>query len=269
LSSEQPIGIFDSGIGGLTVAHEINKLLPNEQIIYFGDTQHLPYGDKSHSKITYYSEKIVDFLLQKKCKAIIIACNSASSVALKHLVKKTQKSCVIFNVIDPLIKAISNDKKIKNIGVIGTNATIYSGVYEQYIYQVRPDIKTYSLATPILASLIEEDNEKLYTSGVIESYLSHKVFNSIDTLILGCTHYPLIESKIKDFYQKKIKIISSLNYIGNHVKDILSNLNLLNKSVETTSKYSFYVSDYTDNFQKKTKIFFPTSIILEEENIFS
>lgn len=268
MNSENPIGVFDSGIGGLTVAYEINRLLPNEQIIYFGDTQHLPYGNKSDQKITYYSKKIVDFLLRKKCKAIIVACNSASAVSLSSLLQQTPKSCVLLNVIDPLITAIVDDEKIKNIGVIGTTATISSDIYKNRICAARSDVNVYSLATPILASLIEEDNQKLYTPGIIGSILLNKKFNNIDTLILGCTHYPLIELEISNFYQKKINVISSLNYIGKHVKHVLKSKNLLNNS-NLTPQHHFYVSDYTGNFQKKTKLFFPTSIILEEENIFS
>ena len=159
-------------------------------------------------------------------------------------------------------------KSIKNIGVIGTNATIASNIYKARIYKERSDIKVYSLATPLLASLIEEDNTRLYEKGIIESYLSNKNFNIIDTLILGCTHYPLIEDKILDFYQKKIKIISSLDYFGEYIQHMLKTSALLNQSAEKP-KHQFYVSDYTNHFQKKTRLFFPTSIILKEENIFS
>jgi len=268
VSDQRSIGVFDSGIGGLTIAHEINKVLPNEKIIYFGDTQHLPYGNKSNKKIIYYSDKISEFLIKKQCKAIVIACNSASSVALDFLVKKLPDSCILFNVIDPVIEAIKKDSLIKKVGVIGTNATIASNIYKTKIYKERSDISVYSLATPLLASLIEEDNARLYKKGVIESYLSNKNFKIIDALILGCTHYPLIENKILDFYEKKIKIISSLNYVGGHIKHVLKNSSLLNQSLKKP-EHQFYVSDYTNNFQKKTKLFFPTSIILKEENIFS
>ena len=268
MSSEKPIGIFDSGIGGLTIASEINKVLPNEKIIYFGDTQHLPYGNKSNEKIIYYSHKIVEFLLKKKCKAIVIACNSASSIALNSLLKTTLSSCVLFNVIDPLIDKITKDITIKNVGVIGTHATISSNVYKKRIYNTRPDINVSSLETPILASLIEENNQDLYKKGIIESYLKNKKLQSIDTLILGCTHYPLIEPKILEFYKNQINLLSSLSCIGNYVKNNLKSLNLLNLSNES-AQHAFYVSDYTTFFQKKTKLFFPTSIILEEENIFS
>ena len=268
MSSEKPIGIFDSGIGGLTIASEISEVLPNEKIIYFGDTQHLPYGNKSNQKITYYSHKIVEFLLKKKCKAIIIACNSASSIALNSLLETVLSSCVLLNVIDPLIEKITKDITIKNVGVIGTHATISSNIYPNRIYNTRPDINVSSLATPILASLIEENDQDLYKNGVIESYLKNQKLQNIDTLILGCTHYPLIKPKILEFYKNQIKVLSSLSCIGNYVRNNLKDLNLLNSS-NKSPQHAFYVSDHTTFFQKKTKLFFPTSIILEEENIFS
>ena len=268
MNTEAPIGIFDSGIGGLTVAHAINKVLPNEKIVYFGDTQHLPYGNKSIEKIQKYSIKIVDFLLKKKCKAIIIACNSASSVAYQKIVKYVKNEVLIFDVIHPVIHYINSQKHIQHVGIIGTNATISSDIYKTHIKTLKKNIKVSSLATPLLASLIEEDDEKLYQKGIIESYLENNKLNNIDSLILGCTHYPLIEKQINHFYNKKVEIISAIKYIGHNVKKILKKNNLLNQQ-NTKHKHHFYVSDYTANFQKKTKLFFPKSIILEQENIFS
>jgi len=267
LNAENPIGVFDSGIGGLTVAHAISQSLPHEKIIYFGDTQHLPYGNKSSSKIIYYSEKITNFLLSKECKAIIIACNSASSIAFDNLQKRTDKKCLLFNVIQPAIQSVVNDPLIKHVGVIGTNATISSNIYERYILAERSDITVSSLATPLLASLIEENNNDLYKKGIIESYLKNEKIQSIDSLILGCTHYPLIKSNIENHYKKGVKIISALKNIGSCIKKELKNNGLLNVA-DSIPKHHFYVSDYTNHFQQKTKLFFPTGIILEEENIF-
>jgi len=268
LNSSHPIGIFDSGIGGLTVANAINKVLPDEQIIYFGDTQHLPYGNKSHQKINGYCIKIVDFLLQKKCKAIVIGCNSASSVAYKSIVEKVKNTTLVINVIDPVVNYIVSNKSIKKVGIIGTNATISSQIYEKKITSIRNNIKVYSVATPLLASLIEEDNHQLYKTGIIESYLQNEKLQNIDSLILGCTHYPLIESQINNFYSEKMEIVSSTKYVGNMLKKELANKNLLNTK-NGRMQHEFYISDYTKNFQEKTKLFFPSSIILEEENIFS
>ena len=262
-----PIGIFDSGIGGLTIAHEVNKILPNEKIIYFGDTQHLPYGEKSPKKIIYYCEKIIDFLLKKNCKCVIIACNSASSIAFQKLLKKINGECILCNVIDPVIQYVKHEESIKKIGIIGTKATIKSNIYQATIKTLRKDINVYSLATPLLASLIEENNNTVYQKEIVEMYLTHENLNDIDSLILGCTHYPLIEPTIRSFYGPDFKIMSAINHIGRFVKKALHNANVLNKST-LKPKHEFYVSDYTQHFQEKTNLFFPKHIILEEQDIF-
>ena len=158
-----PIEYSISGIGGLTVASSISELLPNEQIIYFGDTQHLPYGIKSFKRIKEYCSKIVKFLLDKNCKAIVIACNSASVGSTIN--QQVQKKALVFNVIDPVIDYIKNTNTIKHVGVIGTNATIDSNVYTNKIKSVRNDVVS-SLATPLLATLIEENSEKIFTKGI-------------------------------------------------------------------------------------------------------
>tara|TARA_B100001250_G_C19798366_1_gene789821 strand:- start:1428 stop:2234 length:807 start_codon:yes stop_codon:yes gene_type:complete len=268
LNTEAPIGIFDSGIGGLTVAHAINKTLPNEKIVYFGDTIHLPYGNKSNNEIKYYSNQISNFLLKRKCKIIVIACNSASAVAFEELKKKMKKKCLIVNVIDPVIYHVTNNLAIKNIGVIGTTATISSEIYPKLIQKQRKDINIYTLATPQLASLIEENNYQLKIKSTLESYLKDQKLTAIDSLILGCTHYPLIENQINIFYKQRVLLISSIQYIGEEVKKLLGEKKLLNTS-KNKMKHHFYVSNYSLNFQRKTELFFSSSINLEEENIFS
>ena len=263
MNSSNPIGVFDSGIGGLTVASAINKLLPNERLIYFGDTQHLPYGNKSVQEIDYYSQVITNFLINKKCKAIVIACNSAASSfsGLEH-------NCLFFNVIDPVIQYIKKTETIKHVGVIGTKATIKSNIYQKKINSVRTNVKVSSLATPRLASLIEEDDERLYENQILNSYLEDEKLKKIDSIILGCTHYPLIEKKIQDFYKSRVRIISSIEHIASYIKEKLIREKLLNQN-PLRLKHNFYVSKYSRGFQQKTKLFFPKSIILQEENIFS
>jgi len=185
-----PIGIFDSGIGGLTVAHALKEQMPNESIIYFGDTKHLPYGEKSEESIVNFSTKISKFLVNQNCKAIVIACNSASSVAF-DVVKKEAKNISVFNVIDPVIKEVVKVCADYDIGVIGTKATIKSNVYEHKIIKLCNSSKVSSLATPLLAPMIEEGfiNEDI-SHTVIANYLSNKKLANIDHLILDCTHYP-------------------------------------------------------------------------------
>jgi len=267
LNSELPIGIFDSGIGGLTVAKEIIELMPNEKVIYFGDTLHLPYGEKSNKKVINYCFKICDFLKEKKCKAIVVACNTASSVAINSIKKKIGKECFVFNVIDPVIEKIKK-QKCNTIGIIGTNATISSKIYEKKINKHNKDIKVFSLATPLLAPMIESRfHNASIKKKIIATYLNDQKLNSIETLILGCTHYPLILSEIEEFYNNKTHVISSLNSIGFHIKEKLEKNKLLNKT-KKRKKHEFFVSDLTTSFQKNAKSFFTNDIILKEKNIF-
>ena len=268
MNTEAPIGIFDSGIGGLTVAHAIHKILPNEQIIYFGDTKHVPYGNKPKNAIKHYCNQISKFLLKKHCKIIIVACNSASAIAFEELQTNIKNKCLLVNVIDPVINHINNNLSIKDIGIIGTTNTIASGIYTKLIKKNRKVINTYPLATPILAQLIEENNDPVSTQIILESYLNDNKLQNIDSLILGCTHYPLIENQINVFYKKHILLISSIKYIGITVKELLEKHQLLN-TCKKHKKHHFYVSNYTVNFQQKTELFFSSSINLKEENIFS
>ena len=172
MSSSLPIGIFDSGIGGLTVANAIRKILPNEQLIYFGDTAHMPYGDKSPEAVKFYSLKIAKFLLDKKCKMIVIACNTASAHAFHELVHFLGERIPIINVIDPVVDLMVQKGNAQKIGVIGTKSTIRSDIYAKKFKAANPDIQVSSLATPLLAPMIEEGffNNNI-SKTVINSYL--------------------------------------------------------------------------------------------------
>jgi len=266
LKSELPIGVFDSGIGGLTVAREIIELMPNEKVIYFGDTLHLPYGEKSKEKVINYCSKICKFLLKQQCKAIIVACNTASSLAIQNIKKEIGKKCLVFNVIDPVIEFVQNLKS-KKIGIIGTNATIESKVYEKKIIKFNSNV--FSLATPLLAPMIESSfhNESIKKK-IIATYLKNDNLQNIDTLILGCTHYPLIQDEINEFYNGNVNIISSLNSIGLYIQTALKRKNLLNKK-NYIKKHKFFVSDFTNSFQKSAKSFFNEEINLKETHIFN
>ena len=261
-----PIGIFDSGIGGLTVANAIKKVLPNEDIIYFGDTEHLPYGEKSAQAIEDYSEKIIKFLIIKKCKMIIIACNSASSVAEKNMTRLQEKISVL-NVIDPIVEEIATNYAKFNIGVIGTKATIKSKIYESKLKCICPDINVKSLSTPLLAPMIEEGfiNEEI-SSTIITNYLSNNKLGNIDHLILACTHYPLIQNEINNFYKSNVNIIDSPNIVAKYIEKQLRKDSILNNKKQT--QHHFYVSNYTESFEKSAKFFFKESIKLEEINLF-
>lgn len=261
MSSALPIGIFDSGIGGLTVANAIRKILPNEQLIYFGDTAHMPYGDKSPEAIKFYSLKIAKFLLDKNCKVIVIACNTASSHAFHELIHFLGDQIPIVNVIDPVVNLMVKKGDDKKIGVIGTKSTIRSDIYARKFKLANPDISVSSLATPLLAPMIEEgffDNNISKT--IINSYLSSSKLKKIDSLILACTHYPLIKSEISSFYKGKVNIINTAEIVARHVKDRLAELKLLND--QPAKKHQFFVSDYTPSFAKSTSLFFGEKINL-------
>ena len=262
-----PIGIFDSGIGGLTIAHALKGELPNENIIYFGDTEHLPYGEKSEIAIQNFSKRIAQFLIEKKCKALVIACNSASSVAFQS-VKQIAKNIPIFNAINPVVTKMAEQCSEINIGVIGTKATIQSNIYEREIKAICPIAKVSSLVTPLLAPMIEEGfvNEDISRT-VITNYLSNEKLADIDHLILACTHYPLIHQEIKDCYKGKVTIIDSANIVAKYIAKQLKGDNLLNHNTKT--EHHFYVSNYTKSFEKSAKFFFREDLKLEEMNLWA
>lgn len=268
----QPIGIFDSGIGGLTVARAITRLLPNEQIIYFGDTAHMPYGEKSAEAIKHYSVKIAEFLKFKNCKMIVIACNTASAAAYKSVVKSTGMKDLVVNVIDPAVDYVVKNHYRQKVGVIATKRTISSNVYAKRIETLDPVSDVVQLATPLLAPMIEEGfyNNKI-SQTIINSYLSKSKLSKIDALILGCTHYPLIKGEIQKFYGKSVEVIDSSEIVAQHVKEVLEKNALLNdnksKLFSLNKKSQFFVSDYTQSFEETSKIFFDEKVKLKQFNI--
>ncbi len=266
MPANQPIGIFDSGIGGLTVANAIQKLMPKEALVYFGDTAHLPYGDKSPEAIKYYSLKIAKFLMDEGCKAIVIACNTASSLAYQDLKLFLGNQIPIYSVIDPVVAYMTASDQFRNIGVIATRATIKSNIYAEKIHQLKPEIKVQSLATPLLVPMIEEGffNDQI-SNTLIHTYLSDPQLQGIDSLILGCTHYPLIRNEIAAFYQPEISIIDNTEIVANHLQKELERMNLLNTN--EPEPHRFYVSDFTDSFEKSTQLFFGQQIQLNLRQI--
>jgi glutamate racemase len=258
----KPIGIFDSGIGGLTVAHQISKILPQEDLIYFGDTAHLPYGDKSTAAIQAYSVKICNLLLSQNVKAILIACNSASAAAYELVKEYVGSKALVFNVIDPVVEYVSEQLPGKKIGLIGTKQTIFSNIFKKKIEEKDKGIDLKSLATPLLAPMIEEGffNNKI-SNEVIEEYLGNEMLQGIEALILGCTHYPLIVNQINNYYKKKVEIIDSSRIVALFVYESLKNANLLNVPHKTGNR--FYVSDFTPSFENATQIFFKDKVSLE------
>jgi glutamate racemase len=267
LNANQPIGLFDSGIGGLTVAKAIKDKLPKERLIYFGDTAHLPYGDKSPDSIKYYAIRIAQFLLDHQCKMIVIACNTASALAFDTVKDFVGKRALVVNVIDPVVKKITDNAKLKRIGVIGTKGTIKSGIHAQKLKEANEKLEVNGLATPLLVPMIEEGffNNKI-SKAVIDSYLSRPKLKKIDALILGCTHYPLIKKEIESVYLGKVPLIDSADEVAEYVYRLLKKDNLLNTSAKKPD-HRFYVSDYTEAFEKNTNFFFNEKVKLEEARI--
>ena len=266
MPANQPIGVFDSGIGGLTVANAINKLMPKEALVYFGDTAHLPYGDKSPEAIKYYSLKIAKFLIDEGCKAIVIACNTASSLAYQDLKLFLGNQIPIYSVIDPVVDFMTAANHFQNIGVIATRATIKSNIYAQKLQQKKPELNVHSLATPLLVPMIEEGffNDQI-SNTLIHTYLSDPVLQGIDSLILGCTHYPLIRNEIAAYYHPEITIVDNTEIVARHLRQELQQMDLLND--EEPVPHRFYVSDYTDSFEKSTQLFFGQQIGLNLRQI--
>lgn len=266
-NAHSPIGIFDSGIGGLTIASEVIRKLPNEEVIYFGDTAHMPYGDKSPALVRYYGTKIVEFLIGKGCKLIVIACNTISSVIYDDVVEIFGNRVQFVNVVDPLVHGLARLEELHNVGIIGTKGTIKTGIYERKLKELRPDMDVHSLATPLLAPMIEAGffNNQI-SKAVIETYLKEECFNDIEAMVLACTHYPLIKKDIEEFYKGKVAVYDSTDFVSQVVRDALNVKGLLStKRIGGPNK--FYASDITESFDKTAKNFFGDDVHLEYANI--
>jgi glutamate racemase len=267
-SERAPIGIFDSGIGGLTVANAIKAELPNESLLYFGDTAHFPYGEKSPESIRSYAVKISDFLLERGAKMIVIACNTASSHAFNAVCDNVGNRAQVINVIDPVVAEVARGFPGGRVGVIGTKGTIKSDVYATKLIEKDTSLNVGSLATPLLAPMVEEGffNNKISRT-VINSYLVNKKLKNVEALILACTHYPLIKLEIEEYYNGKVKIVDSAEIVARYVKDSLATSGLLNK--KTRAPHHFFVSDYTPSFEKSSRIFFKGRIKLEHFHLWN
>ncbi len=257
MNLDGPIGVFDSGIGGLTVAHAIKKLLPNERLVYFGDTAHLPYGEKSEAAIQAYSIKITDILLEKGCKAIVIACNSASSAAYELLKEYAGKRTIFLNVIDPMVDHILKNYQEGTIGLIGTRRTIQSDIYGKRIEGGNPSLRVASLATPLLVPMIEEGFiHNRISEEILDSYLSIPEFKGISAMILGCTHYPLIHQDVASFFPKEVNVLDSSDITAAALHAQLSDKQLLSQDRTSVAQDEFLVSDFTETFEASSRMFF-------------
>ncbi|MBE5853119.1 MAG: glutamate racemase [Lachnospiraceae bacterium] len=245
-----PIGVFDSGVGGLTVVKEIMHQIPNEKVIYFGDTARVPYGSKSKDTITRYSKQIVRFLRTQNVKAIVVACNTASAYALDELSKEID--IPIIGVVKPGAKVAVETTKNGKIGVIGTSGTISSETYTTYMKELNPAIDVRGKACPLFVPLIEEGLwEDPVTDEIVKRYLTDLMDSGIDTLILGCTHYPLIRKTVQRIVGPEVTLVNPAYETARELKALLSSHNLLSDQTSGlgTNIHQFYVSDAAERFQ--------------------
>lgn len=252
MKNNSPIGVFDSGLGGLTVVKQLIKLLPHENIVYLGDTARVPYGPRGTETIKFFSEGNTLFLLSKNVKLIVIACNTSSAVAADYLKKKFNK-VPIFEVINPAAKEAV---KIGNrIGVIGTRATIGSKAYEKNIRKYSPKAKVFVKACPLFVPFIEEgESETKVLKIVAKNYLHNMRSAKVDTLIMGCTHYPIIQEIIEKEVNNNVNLIDPGICVTKEVFTFLKDRNMLNRQ-RIKGKKDFFVTDLTERFTKVAEMF--------------
>ena len=249
--SQAPIGVFDSGVGGLTVAREIMRQMPKERIIYFGDTARVPYGTKSKETVTRFSKQIARFLQSHQVKTIVVACNTASAYAIEDL--EAELDIPVIGVVKPGARMAADMTRNGKIGVIATEGTIGSGLYSKYIKSLREDATIYGKACPLFVPLVEEGLwEDPVTVEIARRYLTELIDLDIDTLILGCTHYPLIRSTIGNIMGEGVTLVNPAYETAVALKKLLAEKNLLNEVTPPlgSNPYQFYVSDGAEKFKQ-------------------
>ncbi len=252
------IGVFDSGLGGLTVVKELLRLLPNEDIVYFGDTARVPYGTKSKESIIRFSKENVGTLLKYKVKMIVVACNTSSSFALPML--RESFALPILGVIKPGAQKAIETTRNQRVGVIATSATINSGEYVREIKRLNPAVEVALQACPLFVPLVEEGwFEKDVTRNIAEEYLGAMKKVKIDTLILGCTHYPLLKPVLKSVMGKGVVLVDSAQEVAREVKQLLE-YTQQNKIAKAKPRYEFLVSDEPKHFSRLAKRFLGRAI---------
>ncbi len=247
LSHESAIGVFDSGIGGLTVLHEIIEALPRENTVYLGDTARSPYGTKSVDTVLRYSFENSEFLVEKGVKIVVVACNTSTAIALEHL--QAELELPVVGVIGPGVRRAIATTRSKRVGVIGTEATIQSGAYTRALKAADPSVEVYSRACPLFVPLVEEgwtDNQVVEMT--VKAYLESLKQSGIDTLILGCTHYPLLKKSIRKFLGSGVRLVDSAEETATEVAVLLKKSALVKKAGRGV--HSFFVTDAPDRFIK-------------------
>lgn len=243
------IGVFDSGIGGLTVARSLIEHLPAYDIVYFGDTARTPYGTKSPQTVTRYAVEDAEILIEKGARLLVVACNTASSVATERL--RQDFDVPIFEVISPAVREVVNYGNGRRVGIIGTRATVKSGVYQDKLRAISPALQVFASPCPLLVPLVEEGwLNKGETRRIVKKYLHPLKVKQIDTLILGCTHYPLLKETIQVKIGKRVKVIDSSEATAFAVKRFLDENPQIAETLTKNGRRDFFVSDVTDHMQK-------------------
>ena len=271
--TDAPIGVFDSGIGGLTVAHAIGHRLPSERIHYFGDTAHMPYGERSPALVRRYATRIARHLVDQGCKALVIACNTASANALDAVRQEVGPGIPVIDVVEPVVARVAQER-LARIGVIGTRATVASGLYGRLLRAacassgVRAEVMEH--ATPLLAPLIEEGwhhSDRHVIEPIIRGYLERASFGRLDALVLGCTHYPLAAKEFAAVLGKDVRIFDAPGAVADALAEGLSSAGLLAQKSAADhllpSDHRFEVSDLTPTFSDSARLFFGANLKLE------
>lgn len=256
MQPNSPLGVFDSGVGGLTVVRALRELLPNESIVYLGDTARVPYGSKSPDTIRRFATEDTQFLLNRDVKAVVVACNTATAHALPHL--KRAFRVPVIGVVEPGVEAILADPDCQRVGIIGTTGTIRSCAYQHAVAQQRPDIHVEATATPLLVPFIEEgwiDHPAL--KSVLRDYLKPMLAKGIDTLVLGCTHYPLLMPVLKRILGNKVRLVDSASTCAAHVKRTLEEHGLL-RTAKSKPTLEIHLTDYSEQFEALAQRFLGT-----------
>ena len=253
------IGIFDSGVGGLTVVRAILEKIPGYDIVYFGDTAHTPYGTKSAAMVVDCTINNIEFLMRQGARAIVIACNTASSVVTAQDLQDF--AVPIFEVITPAVAHAVATSKNQKFGIIGTRATVNSRIYEKKIIESQPSARVFSVACPLLVPLVEEGwLSRRETAMIVKKYVRPLKNRQVDTLILGCTHYPLLKDVIQKKIGKQVKLVDSSTCISAKIKKFFSNNNEIDRQMGQNGRLSLFVSDVTDQFEKIAQMTLKTNV---------
>lgn len=260
IDRDAPVGVFDSGVGGLTVAREIMRNLPSEKIVYFGDTARVPYGSKSKETVIRYSRQIIRFLQEQQVKAIVVACNTASAFALDTV--RNEFDIPIIGVIESGAKVAAARTRNKRVGIIGTVGTVGSGIHAQYLKKLNPEITVFGKACPLFVPLVEEGwLHDPVTVEVASRYLKELQDKDVDTLILGCTHYPLIRSTIRQVMGEEVCLVNPAYETALELGKLLEEQGLSSTGTEQKEfPYRFYVSDLADEFKEFANSILPYDV---------